>query len=371
MGGEQATLNPTKRSRHRRGRVHLSNEEYGSGDARRDSYLTKVKKSLRASQPDLGPNEITELAECLVDEEKMKVRWFSHLLRETEAAVEVLQEECRDFPEGYRNRAEQELGRERLTLINRVEKLEVKLLLYQLGDGGMLQSIATAFNRYLHNFRYGPHHAALLIGNILLDWNDSSLVIPTVTDNVDEDALILATNVHEENEREGAAVIVSQAPIQAGAECMGRVFEKQIQVVGEISREKQTLITELVRTAVAYNQKHEYGVLSNNCQHFVVDALEVLGITDPAEAFRGRLRQHAELLTQRGRDDRVAEFNTHQALDSHVEANIGTMSRDDLEFCYCHYLLFHAWNKQHPGKRRAWQCGANGTCQCENVAGRL
>ena len=370
MGGKQSTVNPTKRirARHHRGWI---NEEYGSGDRRRVKYLAKVKDSLQKSQPDLGPNERAELAECLIDEEKMKEKWFKHLLQETEEAVKVLQEEARDFPEGYRNATERDRSRDRLEQVDRVEKLEVKLLLYQLGDDGMLQAIATAFNRYLHTFTYGPHHAALLIGDVLLDWNDSSLVIPTVIPDEDDDTLILAASIHEERDQQGAAAVVGETPIQAGAEHMGEVFEQQIQKVGEISQEKQYLINELVATAVKYNQKYDYGTFSNNCQHFIVDVLLVLGITDPAEAFKGKLKQHAELLTQRGSDVAVFEFNTHQDLDEHVKANISTMSRDELEFCHCHYLLFHAWNKKNPGKRRAWQCGSPGACQHENVMQHL
>ena len=167
-----------------------------------------------------------------------------------------------------------------------------------------------AFCKYAGESRipFSPYHTGLIIGDVLLAWNPNSLVIPLVLCDYDDDAFMLAITVHDDSSQRGDATVLM--PMQAEAECPHEVFEKQVQIVVEIGTEKQTLINALVGTAVAYNQKRTYRLLTNNCQHFVVDALNGIGIKHPVEAFRGKLKQRTE---QRAKPV-ITEFDAHQEL---------------------------------------------------------
>ena len=57
--------------------------------------------------------------------------------------------------------------------------------------------------------------------------------------------------------------------------------------------------------------KRTYRLLTNNCQHFVVDALNGIGIKHPVEAFRGKLKQHD---TEQRAKPVIMEFDTYQEL---------------------------------------------------------
>ena len=113
-----------------------------------------------------------------------------------------------------------------------------------------------------------------------------------------------------------------------------------------------------------------YSIFTINCQHLARDVLTILGITNPEEAFRGRLRQHTELVMARADRYDIVEFNSHRELDDHIRGqNIEEMSRDDLEFAYCHYLLFHAWGQRFPNED-AWRCVTD-QCQANVVARKV
>ena len=344
-----------------------------------DKNFEEVKRRLEKACTDKGQNEIRELAADLSNHERMKERWFGHLLRIADRAVETVKREATDFEEagGFHNQADRTGSRERIAKqLRSVQSLEIRLLLYQLKDETLLQGIAISFGRYMDKFTYGPFHAALQIGNVILDWGPESLVIPRLQDPASayqpqggaEPGPLFEANVHQRNS--DPVVMVSDIPLRAGAERTRELFNEQLDIAVDISQEKKYLIDEVVTMAVKYNTKFHYGLFTCNCQHFVVDQLSSLGITDPEKAFEGKLKQHADLLKQRGeREVEVEEFNSHQELDEYVCQHLDTMEREDLEFCHCHYLLFHCWQTKRPNEG-AWQCDP-GTCQHRNIKQRL
>ena len=340
------------------------------------------KKLVKRKDLDLDGDQLTELSEHLSNREEMKQRWFKPLLQKTERVVELVQEEAKDFVEGYSNAAEREAARARIAeqLTCDMRMLEVKLLLYRLGDSDdkftpHVRAAATVCNRYVKEFTFGPFHPALQIGNVILEWNTGSLVIPYYKPAYPEAQTssgcqcVFAASVHQHMRGE-EAVILDKMPLQVGAEQARVVFDRQIQEVSEMCEEQKFRIINIIDVAVKYNTNCHYSLVSCNSQKFVSDALTVLGIANPIEGFTGRLRSHAELLLKHGEKLPMRDFGSHRELDDYVKTQLEqSADEDDIYFCHCHYLLFHAWHQRSPDTP-AWQCDPR-TCQSEQVEGLL
>ena len=325
--------------------------------------LKTVKAKLIKAYGSGGINQLRDLAEKLIDKEKTKQEFFSHLLRQTESARRAIGEEHETFPEGFPNKGTRTDGVQRMA--EHIRTLEVKLILHELNDTALVQNIASFVHNFVSSFTFGPFHASLLIGDVLLEWRPNSLVIPRRIKAVHEkdNRAVLFANLHETSFDSQLPSI----PLQyegVDQETVASSFE----MIKDITYEKEHLIDALVEVVVRYNLKMTYGVFTNNCQHFVRDVLIVLGITDPEKAFRGRIKDHAALVIARHkRKDAINEFNSHQELDQHIkETKAEKMSQEDLEFAYCHYLLFHAWGQKCPFEE-AWACDPD-KCQANAIA---
>lgn len=326
------------------------------------SELKKVKAKLVKAFSDGESNQLRDLAEKLIDKEKTKQEYFSHLLKQTEIARRAIGEEHDTFPEGFPNASTRRDGVERMA--EHIRTLEVKLILHELNDTALVQTVARFAHKFVSNFKFGPFHASVLIGDVLLEWRPNSLVIPRRIKAVhDKDnRAVLFANIHETSFDTQLPTI----PLKfegVDPETIASSFEK----IKDITHEKEQLIDAMVEVVVRYNLKMKYGLFTNNCQHFVQDVLIVLGITDPEKAFREGIKQHAELVMARHTKEAITEYNSHQELDQHIkERKVENMSPDDLEFAYCHYLLFHAWGQKCPFEE-AWACNPD-ECQANKIA---
>ena len=339
----------------RRVNQHTEEVKYGS------SELRTVKEKLIKAYGSEGINQLTDLAEKLIDKEKTKQEFFSHLLSQTESARRAIDEEHDTFPKGFPNKGTRTDRVQRMA--EHIRTLEVKLILHELNDTTFVQNIASFVHKFVSSFTFGPFHASVLIGDVLVEWRPNSLVIPRQIKAVHEDnRAVLFANLHETSFDSQLPSI----PLQyegVDQETVASSFE----MIKDITYEKEHLIDALVEVVVRYNLKMTYGVFTNNCQHFVLNMLTVLGIIDPEKAFRGRLKEHADLVIARDRQDAINEFNSHQELDQHIkQTKAENMSQEDLEFAYCHYLLFHAWGQKCPFEE-AWVCDPD-KCQANAIA---
>lgn len=315
----------------------------------------------------MGENERKDLAEKLVDKDKTKQEFFSHLLKVTENARKVVNEEKEAFSQGFPNQITRQDSEARMAEpLQQVGHLEVKLVLHELRDSQLIREVAELIHKHVSSFRFGPFHASVLIGDVVLEWRPNSLVIPRRMKRAihkDEGRPVLFTNIHE-TQLDGQLPTV---PLQYETGVDDEVVASRFETIKDITREKDQLIDELADLCVRYNTKMHYGMFTNNCQQFVLDVLTVLGITNPESVFRGKLKQHANLVMARYNRKATVEFNSHQELDQHVrEQKADNMTRDDLEFAYCHYLLFHAWGRSFPHEE-AWRCKPS-ECQADVIA---
>lgn len=182
--------------------------------------------------------------------------------------------------------------------------LPLKIILTPLNHGG---KIVSKFAQLLE-MQFGPLHAALQIGNVVLEWNDSSLVIPHYTDPSDP---LLQTDVQNLS-RWGEITSTYYGRVREAIDALD--YGKQIDLVFQFTAEKYDLFEALFDVIIRYNTQYYYNLIDRNCQHFVADALSALGIDKPPE-FTGGLHNYFKELKS-GRS--CLAFASHAELNEHV-----------------------------------------------------
>ena len=235
--------------------------------------------------------------------------------------------------------------------------LPVKLILSKLGRG--TPPLAGPFTKMLR-FKYGPLHAGLIVGNVCIEWDDSSLVVPQIE---------LARG---RGEFEGFCHEGSQWGKKIGelvkdmslANRMNSDIPTKLEILYRSRSEKEKLIDNLVKVIVKYNTKDKYNIWSCNCQHFVIDAMDALGIKNQPK-FKGRLGDYLQQL-KHGKN--LVDFNSHEELDKHILSSISSMDTGDKEYFLCLYFQFHlpVLKDLDLDHQDQWKCPIS-TCQCSRL----
>ena len=234
--------------------------------------------------------------------------------------------------------------------------LPIKIILTPLNHGG---KIVSRFAQLLE-MQFGPLHAALQIGNVVLEWNDSSLVIPHYTDPSDP---LLQTDVQILS-RWGEITSTYYGQVREAIDALD--YGKQIDLVFQFTAEKYHLFEALFQVIITYNTQRFYNLIDRNCQHFVADALSALGIDKPIE-FTGGLRHYFEELKS-GRAGLA--FTSHAKLNEHVRQIVDNctilgMPQHDLEYLLAQCFRFHLQQKDQMHKNADlsnWTCEEPNCC---------
>ena len=347
MGGSESRLK-------RRGSGEGGDEEDASSAARqrretkkKELVLMKLRK--QKTYEHCTAEELEAMALDLISEERMKQRYFGDLLRCNTEAVEAVANEKR---ETIRNQGELQVCMENITReVYQVAAVEVQLALCTL-QTHRVQHLAQLFNRYVRQCHYGAFHAAIIINGIVLEWNDSSLVIPRRSS---ETQWAFKATVHA-HAQESASASLQPVPVRAGATETNQHFDHIIEKIDGIRMEKVVLINALVEVAVRYNTKFKYGVFSNNCQDFVKDCLVVIGIDKETVPFEGQIKGLVEQLVKEGATNKVTDnFATHEELDLHIMENITDMTGEDMKYYICLYHVFHTFKDAVPCQKESCQ----------------
>ena len=325
---------------------------------KKEIVLKRLRKHRDLS---LTPEDLEQMALDLSDKERMKRRFFRDIQSSAQEAVMAVGRESRDRNGEIRNQKEQKsfmtaVAREAYQL----KTIEVQLALCTLRTR-RLQYVVELIHKYVKHFDYGAFHAAIIINGIVLEWNDGNLVIPRPASQTQ---WTFCSSVHSHDQGSMAAVLGEPVPPRAGATETNQHFERIIEKIKDICTEKEILIDTLVEVAVRYNTKHEYGILSNNCQHFVGDCLRVIGGTEDRFPFEGQVKELVELLVKDGTRNTITDdFATHEELDAYVTEHLSEMTVEDMKYCICLYHLFHAF-------REAPECDEL-TCQLKILETKL
>ena len=225
--------------------------------------------------------------------------------------------------------------------------LPVKLILSKLRRGR--PPLANTFTSLLR-FEYGPLHAALQVGEVLIEWGRESLVVPHFEPIVP--GRDLQFHVHGQGEfREVAGQFVREMSMADYAP--GRNTEQKVDVLYRSVVEKNRLIENLVDVIVKYNREYKYGLFNCNCQHFVRDAMSALGIKQTPQ-FSGKLSEYYERL--KDGKTKLPEFQTHESVDRYVEENFDELSQHDMEFLLCQYFHHHYADLERAEDADNWKC---------------
>ena len=239
--------------------------------------------------------------------------------------------------------------------------LPIKLILSKLRRGRppLAHTCSSLFG-----FQYGPLHAALQVGEVLIEWGRESLVIPKFKDIVP--GRELQVHVHKRGEwRDKAGQFVREMSIVDYAP--GHNTEQKVDVLYRSVAEKTKLIEDLVEVIVKYNREYKYDLFKRNCQHFVRDAMAALGIKETPQ-FSGILAEYYERL--KDGKTKMPEFKTHDCVDKYVTENFDRLSQHDMEFLLCQYFQHHYAEMSRAGNIDEWKCTV-ATCQSDRLEDRI
>ena len=238
--------------------------------------------------------------------------------------------------------------------------LPLKIVLTPLSRGGR---IVSRFAQLLE-MQFGPLHAALQVGNVVLEWNDSSLVMPHLCNFEDQ---LLQSDVQGFSQW---AEFTSQQYDKVRAAVTASDYRKQIELVYHVTAEKHRQIQALVDVIIKYNTTYYYNLFDRNCQHFVSDALKALGVEKPIQ-FTGGLREYFKALKDGRSPSVLAKFADHAQLDKYVKekednGEMKEMTQNDLEFLLAQCFRFHLEQKSQLQDQNAdlsnWVCKESTCC---------
>ena len=333
----------------------------GPVGARRESFGVDMSQAR-----ELGEKEKTELAEALVDPKQLWEGYFSGIIDDFADAIEENVEEVEAAPTHSREVLEaQKRGEHRFA---GVCHFPLKLIFTPLKQG---RRIANTFASILE-MQFGPLHAALQVGSVILEWDDSSIVTPYQCDYEDQ---VLQVDVQAYSEW---TKYTSRHHTKIKKALEGLNYGQQIELIYTVSSEKKRLIDALIAVIVKYNKFYYYNLFDRNCQHFVCDALTALEVKLPRE-FMGGLGDYYKALIKGKTPFVPSEFDTHSDLDLYVmqkkEGGILTsMPQHDLEYLLALYFRFHLESKTKlKGNQKAldeWRCTEE-LCQAKVVEGHI
>ncbi len=216
-------------------------------------------------------------------------------------------------------------------------KMPIKLHLTELSRENLLpKPFMDRFTRAL-SMAYGPLHAALVIGDVTLEWNDTSLVVPKR--GVTEPDLQMDIS---ENTAAMKSITRKEVDMKAAVDSLN--YKKQMELVYYTTVSQAKMIRDLIEVISKYNRLYTYQVFRRNCQTFVVDAMRAMGITELPK-MTGKLKEYFNEL-RKGRKHVPDEFQTHEELDQYVKDSQSTgefanLTQHDKEYLLCLYFKFH------------------------------
>ena len=306
---------------------------------------------------------IDDMIKSLTEPQLMWEEFFSGIVIDAaaDAVEENLVEEQLDFTHSMEIASNRALHR-----LENVCNLPLKLILTPLQHGKGLVDRFTS----LLEMQFGPLHAALQVGDVILEWNDSHLVRPYLCDYEDE---IHVMQVDMQPHSEWVNYTTRNTPkMKEAAEQLD--FAEQIDQIYMVTSKKKEMIDALIDVIIRYNKKYHYNSLHRNSQHFVIDALKALQVENPT-AFTGGLSDYFKELVKGRTPSIPKQFKTHQDLDAYVimikrEGHTNDMPQHDLEFILTLYFRFHLESKEELRKNskalEEWKC-QEANCQIKEL----
>lgn len=226
----------------------------------------------------------------------------------------------------------------------KARQLEIKLLICSLDDDDKLPGfyqILCSLADFIEA-EYGATHTGLQIGDVVVDWNRGSLVIPKWLKPGEDSGYYFQADIRycsKFYERMAKNPPQSSNVANNDGACAGEV---SLGLFVEAAFSKVDVINSVIDTIVKYNRSFYYNAVGRNCQTFVSDTLKALEVVRPE--FRGKLGQFFDNLKQGDVDgNKPHGFASHGELNKEIDSG-GTLQGldlDDLQFYASAYSYFH------------------------------
>ena len=275
-----------------------------------------------------------QMAQSLTDPVLLWSNYFSGML---DNCVDAVEHNLEEGELEFRSSLEEEHGKKRMEhRVSSACALPIKLILTPLHRGGRaVKKFAS-----LLEMQFGPLHASLRVGQVILEWNDSNLVTPYHCDHAERLVQVSLESYSKWTE----SVRQQHSDFKRTTEELD--FSGEVEQIFVIASKKKEMIDKLIEVVVKYNRYYFYNLIDRNCQHFVMDCLDALEVKFPKE-LNGGLRDYFNKLVK-GRSPSIPKmFKTHAHLDDYVkEQSLETMSQHDLEYLLALYFRFHLESKE-------------------------
>lgn len=321
--------------------------------------LDTVKRKLRNILPqDASYEYICSQAKKYLSPTHMEY-YFDHLVSGT--AGNAVLETAEELESSLTHPWEKAMLQKRsLRRFDAVMNFPVKLILSDLQRA--LPPFVSSFAKMIQ-LEFGALHAALVIDDVVVEWDDTSLILPST----EEREWVFQTRLQGSYNKATEAM---KPKMKDSARRMD--LQEQIEQVFEVTREKQQAINQLIQIIIHYNENYEYSVLNRNCQHFVIDAMKALGVNEIPQ-FTGVFQDYFTELKKGKSKNIIEKFDSHAALDEHVNTIIRPgLSQHDLEYLLCQYFMFHVSSRKRSprGQDADWKCEEE-TCRMSEIENML
>ena len=280
----------------------------------KNSYVIQMKrklKSLPRYKKEADENQLTSEAKRLISVDELYCD-FSHLIQDTHMAV---LEEATQFLK-LNSQEEREAAKEREQMrFDRAARLKLTVCLSDIsaGEPSIHKDRTVISTANFLKMEYSGKHAAVLVDDVLLEWDDGNVIIPRRVSG--EDKFIFEADVNETGEYFNRI-----AEVRPQLHDEPKTPEDEGDILCRTLTQKLEFINQIIAVVVEYNKAYYYNSISRNCQHFVQAVLKAAKIR--GRRFSTENEEYLKLVRQ-GKMRVPQSFRDHQAIDSFV-----TNSRD-------------------------------------------
>lgn len=305
----------------------------GSGES---SYAIMMKKKLK-SHPNFkgrGENELMDTANKLISEEEL-YSYFNHLI---EGLQDALAEMARFDNSSLTHSLEREKEKQAQQIrFDRLTDLKLEIFVRNTEKGDFSRFSITTPLATMFCMDYGDKHAAILVGDVILEWGRTNVIIPRrVTDD-------------------DISLFPFKGEIMKSGECFHQIAKRRPQLTDPLETydeekenltlacaKKNEIIMKIIEVIVKYNSTLYYNLAERNCQNFVKDVQKSIGIEHAT--FTPEDQEYLELFMRVPKS-----FKSHEDIDSYI---MKIETRNELSKLGLQGLqhLMKAYN-QHHGKK--------------------
>lgn len=175
---------------------------------------------------------------------------------------------------------------------------------------------------------YGPLQAYLVIGEMVLEWDWKSLVIP-----------------HGKPLRDSARSSIVRADVRAD------VREAELPSV-----RVDLLKTKVLDLVARYNRMYYYHAIRRNAHDFVCSVLETMNYSPLPPQMQSNLKDYLNALENNISTSIATQFDTHKVLDQYVERQERRLNDLDIEYLIVHYFMLHVVERMKHDDPWKWEC---------------